>query len=121
LVFWGSRHDDSGNTSNEVYLLDLEKGEVRCLTEGYDLSVEYWATWTPAGDRIAFTASGGLYTVLPDGSDLTRVASLHWTDGDFAWAPDGKSLALVRGMEGDKWRIWLVDMTDGRLRELRTP
>jgi len=137
LAFWGYRRDDDDSTRGynevwltEVYTVDLETGEVRCLTEGYELDFDYWAAWTPDGARIAFTADEALYTVLPDGTDLAQIALFDQPmDGytlynsGFTWAPGEKYLALLRFIEGDmsKNRIWVVEMEEGRMWELRVP
>lgn len=55
------------------------------------------AAWSPEGSRIAFL--GGLaqqnrmvYTVRPDGTDLTEVAGSSGAFGEPSWSPDGKRL-----------------------------
>jgi hypothetical protein len=42
--------------------------------------------------KIAIVRGNGIYTLDPDGSNLTPVASGR----DVAWSPDGKRLAFVR-------------------------
>ncbi len=122
LAFWGLRYDGF-DTYTEVYILDLESGQLKCLTEAYELRITEWdwSAWIPAEDRIAFTARGVLYTILSDGSDLIRIASLPQSSYGFVLSPDGKYLTFERGIEGDKTRIWLVEMENGSVRELRTP
>lgn len=74
--------------------------------------------WSPDGDRIAFVAlrvdlSKGfdfryyLYTVRPDGSDLTRVGETFSVP---AWSPDGTRLAFVNRRVG---RLYVVDVEGG--------
>lgn len=122
VAFRGSKEDDAGDPYHEIYIFDPESGEVRCLTEAYDLDVGCWTKWVSAEDRIVFTAGEALYTILPDGSELTQVAELPPNSHSFTLSPDGKSLAFVRGsFEGDKLRIWLLQMETGRMQELRTP
>ena len=54
-------------------------------------------TWSPDGERLAFTTDESLYIVRPDGNGLRPVAS-----GGFAtapavqWSPDGFRLAYLR-------------------------
>lgn len=57
--------------------------------------------WSPDGSRLAFTAGGDLYSVLPDGSDLVRLASdmpaaVSALDEPFQWNPAGGVIALQR-------------------------
>jgi Tol biopolymer transport system component len=49
--------------------------------------------WSPQGDRIAYMPANVLYTVRPDGTDITPVRL--GTNFTFDWAPDGSRLAVV--------------------------
>jgi Tol biopolymer transport system component len=64
-----------------------------------------WARWSPDGQRIFFysnrSGAYGVWTIKPDGSDMTRVAGLP----DASWAapvpsPDGALIALGRPSTG---------------------
>jgi TolB protein len=74
-------------------------------------------SWSPAGDRIAFTVrSGGRFSVViaaPDGSGYQEVASA--TDGDCedpSFSPDGRSLVYTY-RKRDYSALKIVS-TDGR-------
>ena len=56
--------------------------------------------FSPNGDRVAFMSSGtqraSVFTVRPDGSDLTELASWKgWYGWHVRWAPDGSALAAT--------------------------
>lgn len=61
--------------------------------------------WSPTSDRLAYRADQDvnerfdLYTVRPDGQQLTRVNGDLITDGDvsyyFSWSPNGQRLAYI--------------------------
>jgi hypothetical protein len=64
-------------------------------------------TKSPAGpnpflpaDRIAFIsmpgATGEIYTVNPDGTDLKRLTNDSLSDGGVQWSPDRKKIAFQR-------------------------
>jgi Tol biopolymer transport system component len=56
--------------------------------------------WSPRGDVIAVAGSGGVYTLRPDGTKLTRIfrrddTTFDVTPPPLAWSPDGRFLAWV--------------------------
>ena len=56
--------------------------------------------FSPNGDRVAFTGSGDsattVFTVRPDGSDLTELAGWNgWHGSHLRWSPDGTALAAT--------------------------
>ncbi|MFG2998687.1 amidohydrolase family protein [Streptomyces sp. NPDC048340] len=83
--------------------------------------------FSPDGHRIAMSAYRGgafhIWVMRADGSALRRL-----TDGPFdhrapAWSPDGRSIAFCSERGGDPvagspYRIWTVNVTDGRMRRL---
>lgn len=91
------------NGARLAYVVADESGRrivVRSLTDpresfaNSDRNAERIA-WSPAGDRIAFTAggrNGGVYVAPLDGRWTNLASNKH---GDIAWSPDGKTLAIV--------------------------
>ncbi len=61
-------------------------------------------TWSPTGDRLAFSSRTGVYVVPPNGRWSNFASARH---GDLAWSPDGRTLAVaeyddvVVGYNGD--------------------
>jgi dipeptidyl aminopeptidase/acylaminoacyl peptidase len=83
--------------------------------------------WSPDGTRIYFVSSrvkepyyypfdSDLYSVPAAGGEPTRVASIDGTIGDYAFAPDGKRVALVATLHGNPVRsysqsdLWVADL-----------
>jgi len=91
-----------------LHVMRADGSSVRRITPG-DREAQY-ATWSPAGDKIAFTyvVDGGfdLFTIRPDGTGLRRLT----TDGaggqnNWAmWSPDGTRIAWGKGDE-----IWVMN------------
>jgi Tol biopolymer transport system component len=68
------------------------------------------------GDEILFLRDGSLVALSVATTDERTVAdNVH----DFAAAPDGRTLALVRGT-GDAVELWLIDRDGSNLRQLTT-
>jgi Tol biopolymer transport system component len=127
LAFGGVAPTDCEYHCREIFVADLSKHSVTCLTEQYEIDVGWYTTWSPVGERIAFIAREGneraIYTVASNGQQLTRITPSDYY-GNLTWAPDGTSIAFVRspsGLEGDKLRIWIVEVEGGNLRELDIP
>lgn len=66
--------------------------------------VERAPEWSPDGSRILFSRARetgaptdeDLYTIAPDGSDLTRLTRSRLHDFQGSWAPDGDRIVFVR-------------------------
>ncbi|HEY4613650.1 MAG TPA: amidohydrolase, partial [Bacteroidota bacterium] len=77
-----------------------------------------WASLSPDGSTLAFTALDALYTrTLSDGK-TTRIAEM--TAGQFApaWSPDGKSIAFVTWSEADGGNLYKVSARGGNAQKL---
>jgi Tol biopolymer transport system component len=63
-------------------------------------------TWSPAGDRIAFTSyrdgDTDLYSIRPDGTDLKRLTNSTGNDAHSTWSSDGKWIAFTSARGGFK-------------------
>jgi len=61
------------------------------------------ARWSPDGSRVAFQASGQLWVVNADGTDLrllTQNLENSPVAGEFSWAPNGKRIVFARAHGG---------------------
>jgi len=99
---------------NDLWLLDVASSQRRRLTD--DPEEEEDATFSPAGDRIAFVKGNNIYTedlktgllkrLTTDGSDDVLNGKLDWvyeeelalraTGRSYEWSPDGKLIAYLR-------------------------
>ena len=84
--------------------------------------------WSPRGDYIAFTkfTRGRFFIGLmrPDGSEERLIAEGYLTEGP-TWAPGGRVLSFFRQIPQQngsmKTRLFVIDITGYRERELNTP
>lgn len=74
-----------------IFLADSIGKNVKALQEfpGY---VIFKPSWSPKGDKIAFTQDDDLYTINPDGSEKSLIAS---TITDYEWHPSGDFISFV--------------------------
>ena len=96
-----------------------------CLTQlthddGNPAVLNWGASWSPSGDRIAFTRMDvGLIVMAADGSSQRLLSPQRGTQGSgswSAWSPDGTRIALA----GRSGGIWLVDSASGKTTNLVT-
>jgi TolB protein len=99
----------SEGESSSIWVMSANGKNARALTED-DLVEETtftpdeFPTWSPGGDRIAFTSflpdgNDDLFVMNANGSGQTRLTSGPEYDSDPAWSPDGSRLAFSR--DGD--------------------
>jgi Tol biopolymer transport system component len=102
---WGE--DDYG-----LRILNLKDRSVHVLTTEPDTL----PGWSPDGSRIVFTrrqADGNydVFTIRPDGSDLSRLTNSSAVDGHAVWSTDGKHILWNSGINGWKDEAALYDNT----------
>ena len=60
---------------------------------------ESQASWSPSGDRIAFTSSTSegseIFVYWIDGGQIAKITQLEKSPSNIAWAPNGKALAFT--------------------------
>ena len=76
--------------------------------------------WSPRGDLIAFTRTGG----LPDRRDAARRRRRRILTGGGeaegpSWAPNGRAIMFTRG--ASQGQLWYVDVASGATRRVPTP
>lgn len=109
---------------------DLVRGDVRVLRKEATGYVEAGGAFSPDGRQIAypwFSYGAGwleLHVSATDGSGGPRMVfrcneTITWLI-PFGWSPDGRSiLSLLLAAKGNWTSIALIDVADGRVRELK--
>ena len=74
------------------------------------------ADWSPTGERIAFAMAVDqpeayeVFVMDADGTDVRQLTrGLPGIGGSLDWSPDGRSLLIYAGLQGDK-NIFLIDV-----------
>ena len=107
----------------EIYLLDIESGEVVAqLTDNEDID-DYMPAWSPDGTQIAYVTNTGspesteVHTMNSDGGNNRSLTENEVLDFYPAWSPNGKQISFVSERDGNG-EIYLMDTGGLNVRRL---
>ena len=113
--------DRDGNP--EIYTMNPDGSNQLNLTN--KLVEDYGPSWSPSGNRIAFTSypvgdSGEIYTMNSDGTGIKRLTNNAVGDFYPSWSPDGKKIAFsgssITNPTGTGYEIYTISVGGGRTR-----
>jgi Tol biopolymer transport system component len=118
LFYRGVLNPALGIYVNDLYITDINGGQSRNLTGDIDDGIQ-GATWSPNGERIAFSAAGDLYVLDPDTGDSVQITSGPEEDVAPGWSPDGKRLVFARTIVSpNETQLFVCDITGSNLHQL---
>ncbi|AWX45750.1 Protein TolB [Flagellimonas maritima] len=103
-------------TNSEVFVANRDGSNAYNLTNYPDH--DGWPAWSPDGSKIAFASererfnNWQIYTINPDGTDITRITEFDSQGGYFAkpqWSPDGSKIICTRTKDGNV-EIFIIDL-----------
>jgi Phosphodiester glycosidase/WD40-like Beta Propeller Repeat len=102
---------------SEIWIMRADGSGARPLVESIPGTYRSSPAWSPTGDWIAFVSERpgrfpDIFTVRPDGSDLTRLTRGSGAETTPAWSPNGARLAFQRMSADGVSDVWTMD-TDG--------
>lgn len=123
---------------SHLFVLKLENGEVKDITPGrydvppFSLGGQDGYAISPDGKEICYVMNGDrdqalstnseLWTVSPDGGDPMKITYTPGADVGPVYSPDGQWLAWrgqkIAGYESDRWRLFVIQRKEGRVRDL---
>jgi TolB protein len=92
----------TGPEGEGLRMMNLEHHSITVLTKDYD----NFPVWSPRGDLIAFVRKIGvdfeIFTIRPDGKDVTQLTHTKGNDAHFGWSPDGERIVFTSSRMGFK-------------------
>jgi Tol biopolymer transport system component len=92
----------TGPEGEGLRILSLEDHSIAALTNDYD----NFPVWSPRGNLIAFVRKIGddfeVFTIRPDGKDVSQLTHTKGNDAHVAWSPDGQRIVFASSRMGFK-------------------
>jgi dipeptidyl aminopeptidase/acylaminoacyl peptidase len=96
LVVTTRQNYESNELISELLMIDVSSKEQRSLSKRAGIST---ATWSPAGDQIAFLATvdgvSQIFTMSLQGGEAQQISNSKGGILHYSWRPDGKQFAYI--------------------------
>jgi Tol biopolymer transport system component len=119
-----SNRGDAAGINPSIYVLNIAENSEPVQLTSAD-SVNVLASWSPVGDKIAFTSTrdgnAEIYVMDSTGGNVTRLTDNEKFDGFPIWSPDGSRIAYISldGLgETQNPEIYIMDSDGSNQRNL---
>ena len=104
IVFASDRNSTYG--ISDLFVMDANGANQVAITNTPTIDEDY-PSWSPDGTAIAFSGDGDIYTVSPNGANLTRLTTGPFTEFEPDWSPSSSQIVFRQGINGDDelWKI----------------
>ena len=96
LVITTHQNYESNKLVSELLMIDVSSKEQRTISKRAGIST---ATWSPAGDQIAFLATedgvSQIFTMSLQGGEAQQITNSKGGILHYSWSPDGKQFAFI--------------------------
>ena len=120
IAFQRTTIPEEGKPDADIWLIDVETGEERQLTETPD-DWDSTPTFTADGSAVIFESnrSGGfeLYRLSLDGGEAARLTEREGNESEAKQSPDGEMIAFVSDQDGD-FDVYVMNAGGGNVRAL---
>jgi Tol biopolymer transport system component len=112
-----------GMTGQPLVAYDTDGTHIRQITSG--ASTDENSSWSPRGDRIAFTSTSptsidNVWVVDTDGTHLTQLTNYSGQSAWPTWSPDGSQIAYMSEANGRIAHIWVMNADGSNPHQLTT-
>ena len=118
----GSQLVVSADRGSNLYVIGVDGGGPRALTQNTGFAITQTPTWSPDGKTIAFVcdaaANYDVCLVDADGSNRRRLTNTSSVYRDLAWSPDGKLIAYASGADFFNTKIFVMNADGTQPRQL---
>ena len=124
ITFYSDRNEILGiATTNdyEIYVMDADGSNLRQLTDNDVVVSDTHPSWSPSGDRIAFSSNSDgdfdIWMIDVEDRSLTQLTDNSVSDSYPSWSPDGNRVAFASDSDGD-FDIWVIDANGSNLQKM---
>ena len=124
IAFATRQRAPTGMYTSTVNLMDRDGTNVLTLTTELAWDFIRGVTWSPDSTCLAFASyrdiNYEIYTVMSDGSQVSRLTMNNVFDGEPTWSPDSTHLAFISTRDNDNREIYMMQADGAQQQRITT-